>query len=138
MKNVDKDLTLLFAIFIAICIWLALAVKAWPAEVCFDTETAKVMTVELEQCHIQRDELSFCNEAVRNLNQTVEAQEAAMVIYKTAIEDARKAAEGYRSLLDEQRKIYETALKESRPSLFEQALKALGFIGGGIIIGVLL
>lgn len=137
MNRIDRELKWLFVLFIFICLFI-LAVSSCSAEVCFSTDTAKVITVELEQCRIQKDELSLCNEAVRNLEQTVEAQDSAIVIYKSAIADARKAAESYKALLDEQRKMYEMVLKESRPSIFEQAIKAFGFIGAGILIGVLL
>lgn len=128
----------IYTICLISAILMLLCSKAYPVDICLGPESAKGIVVELEQCRIQKEELSLCTEAVRNLEQTVEIQNQEVDIYKSAIEDARKAADGYKSLLDEQRKMYETALKESKPSLFEQVIKALGFIGGGILIGVLL
>lgn len=117
---------------------LCLSLSAHAADICFPEATAGGMVVELEQCRIQRDELSLCKDAVKNIEQQTAVQEEEILIYKSAVGDARKAADGYRALFDAQRQMYESALKEARPSVFEQAIKALGFVGAGILIGIFL
>jgi len=43
----------------------------------------------------------------------------------------------YQELIKFQKETYEQAVKDSRPNIFKQIIDALGFIGVGVVIGLI-
>jgi methyl-accepting chemotaxis protein len=95
-------------------------------------DTAKQMVVEIEKCRITESQITDYEQAVNNLNEQIKKQEEQIETQRKALEEASK-------IISEKDALIESAKKSCpKPSILSEVLKGLGFIGIGIIMGVLL
>jgi len=106
--------------------------------ICFDKNTAGNIVVEIEKCRIDEKKIDILikqnqelEKQISLLNQVIEKQKEQQEILK-------KEVESYKTLLATQKAGYEEEIKKAKPSLFNEMLKAFGFVGAGIVIGLLL
>jgi len=101
-------------------------------EICMSEDTASKILVELERCRITESQIPDYEQAISNLNEQIQKQ-------KEIIEQQKKALEEADKMLKEKDALIESAKKSCpKPSFFGEVLKGLGFLGIGILVGVLL
>jgi len=101
-------------------------------EICMSEDTAKQMVVELEKCRITESQITDYGQALQNLNEQIKKQEEQIEAQRKALEEASKIISDKDSLIERAEKSC------PKPSILSEVLKGLGFIGVGIIMGVLL
>ena len=122
----------------AIILFVLLISPAYASDICFTSETAGLMLVEIQQCRVDKQELSLCKEDVRNLEQTVEVQDKEIETQKTAIETARDAAAEYRKLFDKQGELFSKMSDIAAPGFFEQLKNKVTWAAVGAATAIIL
>jgi hypothetical protein len=112
--------------------------QARAEDICFSQETASRMVVDLEQCRVDQETMQIMDGMIETLNSQIAAEEAVIASQKKKIAATEEAVKKMEALLNEQRKQYETEIKEAKPSFFQEVLKDAGFVAVGIIAGVIL
>jgi len=118
--------------FVIAFIAFFLLVKANAEEICMSEETAKQMVVELEKCRITESQITDYEQALQNLNEQIKKQEEQIEAHRKALEEASKIISDKDSLIERAEKSC------PKPSILSEVLKGIGFLGIGIIMGVLL
>jgi len=95
--------------------------------VCFSESTAKEMVVEIEKCRIIYQQVLLLREANAELEKQTE--------YLTKIVQAKEEEV---AACNEVMKKQEEIAKENEPSFWGRVLSSLGFVGVGVLIGLLL
>jgi TolA-binding protein len=107
-------------------------VNAVPTEICMSEDTASKILVELERCRITEQQISDYEQSLSNLNEQIQKQ-------KEVIEQQKKALEEANRMLRDKDSLIERAEKSCpKPSFFGELFKGLGFLGVGVLIGILL
>jgi uncharacterized coiled-coil protein SlyX len=118
-------------IFIGLLMW-ATNCHAVDIEICMSEDTASKILIELEGCRITEQQISDYEQTLQNLNEQIHKQTGIINQQQKALEEADK-------LLKEKDSLIESAEKSCpKPSILSEIMKGLGFIGIGIIMGVLL
>jgi predicted RNase H-like nuclease (RuvC/YqgF family) len=123
-----------------------------------NSESAKTMVVELEQCRIKNQQLTNSSDQIIEFQKEIEAYKTTVEAYKSEIEAYKriivllkeinaleelkvKSAEDHvqkvEALLKEIQGVYKEALKVKDPNIFVEILSTLGKIGLGAFFGKL-
>ncbi len=126
---------IVLAVFLAIALTSPLAAEEL---VCFSQGEASKIVVEVEKCEIlktQKKILEQQNEELRAqielLKQVIALKDQQLVVANESVKDIREA-------MTFQRKMYEEQLKQSKPSFIQKILEGMGFIGIGVLMGIVL
>lgn len=131
-----------FALFILsivlIPFMLAECEMARAADITFDESIAGKMVVEIEQCRVTEDQIELYKEANAELEYQIKLSKDINNIQKEQLEVAKETVKQYQELLKTQEDVYKQAIKDTKPNLFKKLIDSLGFIGIGVLAGVLL
>lgn len=89
------------------------------------------MVVELEVKQSLTEQIDLYKQANNELEYQVKLLKEINTLQKTQVDQ-------YKDLVKIQKEGYESIIKESKPSFLHEATKVLGFIGIGILIGLVL
>jgi hypothetical protein len=102
-----------------------------------DAQTAGKLIVEVEQgrvssdiCLIKDEQIQVLQSQIEELKKIIQIKDEELLIKDSAIASLN-------SLIERQKSDCNAMLKEAKPSIFKQILSGLGFVGAGILIGVL-
>ena len=107
-------------------------------EVCFPEETSKIMVVEFERGRLISDEIVLLKQKNDELERQIKLLTEINSIQEQQIQTLKKATETYQDLLKAQGEAYEKQLKLSKPNIWAEILQGAGYVGLGILIGLLL
>ena len=105
--------------------------------VCFSPAVASQIVVEIETCRILKEEKTLIEKGNAELEGQIEVLHRIIEAHEQKAEAFEKAEREYADLLKEQKDLCEQAIRDARPGFLEEARKALGFLGLGILIGFL-
>lgn len=128
----------LLSYLIFICFLLLLPTLGRCEDICFDEKVASNIVVELEKGRLIQQETEALKGENAELQKQIDLLKQIIELKDIQLESTNKALKQYGDLLEQQGKLYEEALKRSKPSFFEKLSDTLGAVGIGIIIGVLL
>jgi hypothetical protein len=112
--------------------------KVYADEICFTEEQAKKLVYELEQGKIAQDQVVLYKQENAELENQVKLLKEINDLKDQQIKINERTIEQYKDLIDFQKKSYEQIVKELKPSPVKQFLNNFGFMGIGLLIGLLL
>lgn len=107
------------------------------ADMCMDDDTASKLVVEVAQGRISSDICSIKDEQIQVLQAQTDELKNIINIKNDELKIKDGAIASLNGLVERQKDDCNLMLKESKPSFFRQILSGLGFVGAGILIGVL-
>jgi len=110
----------------------------YSAEACFSEKSTIKLETDLKQCDFDRQEFQKCEEDKALADEEIKQLKEKIELYKEAIKTNEQAIKQYKDLLQYQKDSYEKIIKENKPSIFREIFNSLGFIGIGIIVGLIL
>jgi hypothetical protein len=133
MKTLNDIIMPIVWAFFAVMLMVAVA----NADICMDAQTAGKLIVEVEQGRVSSDICAIKDEQIQVLNQQREELQKIIALKDEQLSIKDGAITSLNGLVERQKDDCNAMLKESKPSFFRQILSGLGFIGAGILIGVL-
>lgn len=106
--------------------------------ICFHQDVAGKIVVEIEECRNLKAQIQLYKQAVEELETQRNILKEIVALQKEQVEIADKTIKRQTELLNLQKEMYERELKEAKPSFIRQAVTALGYVGVGVLIGLLL
>ena len=129
----------LFIIFIIIFpFFLAECEIARAADITFEESVAGKIVVEIEQCRITENQIELYKEANQELEYQIKLQKDINDLQKDQLEIAKETVKQYQELLKIQEDVYKQAIRDVKPNPVKKLIDAIGFIGIGILVGILL
>jgi hypothetical protein len=107
-------------------------------DVCFDPPTAGNMVVELEKARIMEKENILLREGNNELERQIGLLKQVTELKDKQIDVLEKTNKEYEDLLKTQKDLYSEMLKHAKPSIFSQLRDALGFVGIGALLMLVL
>jgi len=135
-KGTKKDClwVLLITAFLTGFVIFAFAKSCQATDVCFTEESAKKLVVELEVCQNIKGQIEIMKQQTIEDNNQAALLKDKIGLYERQLIICNENIEKWKKVADEQEKI----CNEQKPKFMDQALKALGFLGLGIILGLIL
>lgn len=112
--------------------------KVYADEICFTEEQAKKLVYELEQGKIAQDQVVLYKQENSELENQVKLLKEINDLKDQQLKIDEKTIQQYKDLIDFQKKSYEQIVKELKPSPVKQFLNNFGFMGVGLLLGLLL
>ncbi len=132
MKN---SVIILFSLIIILVFYsLSFAVE----DMCFDKDTSSKMVVELEKGRLNENILKLQDESIKLLEMQKQQLLEINKLKDEQINVLKETNERYKDLLKTQSEVYEKIIKENKPSIIQDFIKSLGFVGVGILLGGLI
>jgi hypothetical protein len=103
----------------------------WAEDICFSEPVAKKMVVDLELKKNFEEQIGYYQEGNKELEYQVKLLKEINALQKEQIVQ-------YKDLMKLQKDGYESIIKESKPSFIKKVFEGLGFVGFGILIGLVL
>ncbi len=129
-----KRLLLILIMLVSLC-GIAYAVEP---QVCFKQDDADRMVVELQRCRFTEEELTVQEKRNLELMSQKDKQEKLAKELDKKFQACSDALAKTELLMKEKDKACEEKVKAARPSLWSMISGALGCLGIGLLIGVLL
>lgn len=107
------------------------------ADITFDESVAGKMVVEIEQCRIMEDQIELYKESNAELEYQIKLQKDINNLQKEQLEVTKEAVKQYQELLKIQEDVYKQVIKDTKPNPIKKFIDSLGFVGIGVLIGVL-
>jgi hypothetical protein len=104
---------------------------AYAEDICFSEPTANKIIVDLELKKNYEEQIGYYKEGNKELEYQVKLLREVNSLQKEQITQ-------YKDLMKLQKDGYESIIKESKPSFLHEVSKVIGFIGIGILIGLVL
>jgi cell shape-determining protein MreC len=96
------------------------------------------LVVEVERCRTLGDRIDLYQKANAELERQVELLQKIVDLKDKEIEVLERTNSKYRDLLTTEEEMYGQILKAQRPNPIQKAIEALGFVGLGVILVLLL
>jgi cell shape-determining protein MreC len=96
------------------------------------------LVVEIEKCRTLQERIDLYQKANAELERQVELLEKIVDLKDREIEVLERTNSKYRDLLTTEEEMYGQILKAQRPNPIQKAIEALGFVGLGVILVLLL
>ncbi len=125
-------------VFVSSIIILFLASASFSADFCFDEKSIIQLEANLKQCEFDREELAKCEQDRALADEEIKILKQKIELQKQIIELNERELQQYKELLEYQRQSYEMLIKQNKPSTFKQIFNTLGFIGLGLLVGIVL
>jgi hypothetical protein len=106
--------------------------------VCFDVPTASRMVVALEEGKSAQENLSRAMDVIDSYEKVITGLQGAMESQDKSIANSDATVKKMQDLLDQQTKNCNDAIEAAKPSVFMEILKAVGYFGAGVLLGVLI
>jgi len=107
-------------------------------KICFSAETARDMIVELDQCRIVNDILVEIKKENIEQMKIIESLKEKEILTSEKIDISERTIKEQKQLINDAQKICDQRVKDAKPSLQNEILKAFGIIVVGIVIGLIL
>jgi hypothetical protein len=107
------------------------------ADICMNAQTAGKLIVEVEQGRVSSDICAIKDEQIQVLQSQIKELKKIIKIKDDELAIKDGAITSLNGLVERQKSDCNTMLKEAKPSFFKQIFSGLGFVGVGIMIGVL-
>ncbi len=133
MKFINDILMPIVWAFFAVMLLCAVA----QADICMDAQTAGKLIVEVEQGRVSSDICAIKDEQIQVLQAQTDELKKIIQIKDEELSIKDGAITSLNGLIERQKSDCNAMLKEAKPSFFKQILSGLGFVGAGILIGVL-
>jgi len=108
-----------------------ICLPAYAEDICFSEPTATRMVVDLELKKNYEEQIGYYKEGNKELEYQIKLLKEVNTLQKEQITQ-------YKDLMKIQKEGYESIIKESKPSFLHEVSKVIGFIGIGILIGLVL
>lgn len=122
MKKLVLSLFLLSSLFVS---------TAYAQNICFAPDTAKRMLISIEKTPLLEEQITLYQSANKELEYQILLLKEINILRKEQIEQ-------YEKIVKLQKESYESIIKESRPSIWQEIFKAISYIGIGALIGATL
>lgn len=117
---------------------LIFAVSASADQICLPSDTVGEMVVDLEKCELLKERYNILEQGNAELEKQIELLEKVNDLQKEQLQVLKETNQQYRDLVEVQGKMYQEAIKASKPSFFKEAFKAAGNMGIGVLLLLLL
>jgi hypothetical protein len=107
-------------------------------KICFTEESAAQLTVDLDQCSIQKDEIEVVKQQNILLLQNIELFKKEIDLQKQQIEVLMKTVEDYKGLVKTQQEQYTKIIEDNKPSTIKTIINYIAIAAGGFLMGMLL
>lgn len=122
--------------------WLILALLiagiAHAEDICFSEDTARRITVDLEKAKSLKEQVELYEKGNAELEKQITLLKEINKLKDEQIAINNMTIKQYQELLKFQKDTYEQIVKDAKPSVLKQIIDALGFIGIGILAGILI
>lgn len=118
-------------LLISVIILLFSSSGAYAEDICFSEQTAKKMIVDLELKKNYEEQIEYYKEGNKELEYQIKLLKEVNSLQKEQITQ-------YKDLMKLQKDGYESIIKENKPSFIKKTFEAIGFVGIGVLIGLLL
>ena len=119
-------------------IYLICPISVFAEDVCYSEDTAKQITVDLEKAKSLKEQVELFEKGNAELEKQVSLLKEMNKLKDEQIAIGDKTIKQYQELLKFQKDTYEQAVKDTSPSVLKQVIDALGFLGIGVLAGVIL
>jgi len=126
------------SIILAVFILLLIQLPAFAEDICVSEESARKIVSDLESIPTITEKLNLQKQLNSELEKTNKLLQEKIDLKDKEIVAKDKAIADLNNLIATQKKDYEKAIDEVKPSMFGNLLKVLGGVGIGILVGVLL
>ena len=106
--------------------------------VCFKEEDAKKMVVELENARDYEDEIDLLKKGNLEIEKQITLLKEANKLQNEQLDISKKTIDSYKELLQAQKDAYEKKIENEKPSIWGKFFAAIGGVGIGVLIGLLL
>jgi hypothetical protein len=125
-------------LFLSLLIFLSVFSVSFAAEeICFPEDQAKKLVYELEQCRNIQDQVDLYRQENDQLEKQVGLLKEIINLKDQQLKISEKSVDQYKDLLQYQQKTYEQIVKDNQPSVGKEIIKVLGYIGIGVLIGLI-
>jgi hypothetical protein len=140
MKLLVSNLLLIFLLLNIISPSLVSAKTIAPLspKVCFTEETAAQLTVDLDQCEIQKEEIEVVKQQNVLLIQNIELYKKEIELQKQQIEVLLQTVNDYKGLVKTQQEQYTKIIEDNKPSTIKTIINYIAIAAGGFVMGMLL
>lgn len=121
-----------------ICIFICFSATVFAQDVCLSLDSAMDITVELEKCKFKSQMLDVEKQTTEELRKQVDLYKQLIDLKDKEIKVERLAKESYKEHGEFIQKSYAKALEDQKPSFIRQFINFVGFIGLGVLIGIVL
>jgi len=128
--------TFLAIIGILVCIFVPSLLRA--EDVCVSEESAKRIVVDLEKGKVNEEQVITLKTYNQEMEKQISLMKEVVKLKDEQIKKNEEMIEQQKKLMEYQVQACEEKVKNARPSFFDGLLKAIGGVGIGVIIGVLL
>jgi hypothetical protein len=108
-----------------------------PVEFCFSEEQAKKIAADLKYCSFDSVEKDLYIQDNNELNKEVDLLKQKVDLLKEVITLQDKTITQYQDLLKYQKESYKEIIEANKPSVWKQIFQAVGFVGIGVLIGLI-
>lgn len=106
-------------------------------EICFTYESAVKLESDLKNCEYDQLELKKRIEEKELLEQEIQLLKQKIELQNQLIQATQQTLNQYEQLIRYQKEAYEDIIRKNQPSLYKKIFDSLGFIGLGVIIGLI-
>lgn len=114
------------------------SVPAFAEDICFSEDTAKQITVELEKTKNLKEQVELYKTANSELVEQTKLLKDMLKLKDEQIAASDRTIKQYQEIIKFQKETYEQAIKDVKPNPIKKLIDDLGFIGIGIMIGILI
>ncbi|MDA8104667.1 MAG: hypothetical protein M0Z71_04740 [Nitrospiraceae bacterium] len=125
------------SVFLILAISLFVSSIAHAEEVCFSEADAEAIVVDIEKGKNLAEQVDLYKQANAELAQQVKLLKEIGDLQKQQLEVSRTAIEQYKDIIKYQGEAFQQVLKEAKPSILKCLIDAVGFIGIGALVGIL-
>jgi hypothetical protein len=106
--------------------------------VCYEEETGKQMILQLENSIDYRKQVDLYKQGNIELEKQNTLLKESNKLQNEQLDVSKRTIESYKELLKVQKDAYEEQIKNTKPSIWSKIGAALGVIGIGVLVGLLL
>jgi hypothetical protein len=107
--------------------------------ICFtEADVTNKVVVQLENNKDYESEIILLKQGTTELEKQIELLKESNKLQKEQLDITKQTIDSYRELLKSQKEAYEKQIENSKPSIFEKIFAAIGGVGIGILVGLLL
>lgn len=125
-------------ISIIVLISLFFVAPVFAEDMCLPQDTVGQMTVDLEKCQLLRERYGLLEQANTELETQVALLEKINDLQKEQLQVLKETTQQYRDLIETQGKMYQEAIKASKPGFFQELFKITGSLGIGAVLALIL
>ncbi len=136
-SQLDKDTKkeFLFVLLLVFFVSLLFVVEySHATEVCFTEEGTNRLVVELEQCQNLKEQINLFTQKSVEEERQIQLLKEKGSLQDRQLKTCNDTIEKWKGTVEEQKRI----CNDQKPGFFNQLFKALGFVGIGVLVGVIL